>query len=71
LDNYRVALAADMPLKHLELTVLPTEETTARGIAEAVLCPIAPAIANAVSAATGHRFRNLPITSAQIREALS
>ena len=70
LDNYRVALASDMPLKHLGLTVLPTEETTARGIAEAVLCPIAPAIANAVSAATGHRFRDLPITSAQIREAL-
>ena len=70
LNNYRVALAADMPLKHLGLTILPTEETTARGIAEAVLCPIAPAIANAVSAATGHRFRDLPITPAQIREAL-
>lgn len=70
LDRYRVALAADMPLKHLHLTVLPTTQSTGKGIAEAVLCPIAPAISNAVAHATGHRFRELPITAEKIREAL-
>jgi CO/xanthine dehydrogenase Mo-binding subunit len=54
----------------MTLTILPTNETTAKGIAEAVLCPIAPAIANAIAYATGKRFRSLPITPAQIKEAL-
>lgn len=70
LDRYHVALASDIPLGRQRLTVLPTTETTGKGIAEAVLCPVAPAIANAVAFATGHRFRSLPITSKKIREAL-
>jgi CO/xanthine dehydrogenase Mo-binding subunit len=35
-----------------------------------VLCPIPPAIANAVAAATQRRFRSLPITPDKIKEAL-
>jgi CO/xanthine dehydrogenase Mo-binding subunit len=70
LDKYHVALASDVPLSDMTLTILPTNETTAKGIAEAVLCPIAPAIANAIAYATGKRFRSLPITPAQIKEAL-
>jgi CO/xanthine dehydrogenase Mo-binding subunit len=70
LDRYHVALASDVPLGKLGLNILPTTETTGKGIAEAVLCPIAPAIGNAVAAATGKRFRSLPITPANIREAL-
>jgi CO/xanthine dehydrogenase Mo-binding subunit len=70
LDRYQVALASDVPLGKLGLNILPTTETTGKGIAEAVLCPIAPAIGNAVAAATGKRFRSLPITPANIREAL-
>ncbi len=70
LDRYQVALAGDVPLGRLGLNILPTTETTGKGIAEAVLCPIAPAIGNAVAAATGKRFRSLPITPANIREAL-
>lgn len=70
LDRYHVPLAADVPFKRLGLTVLPSTETTGKGIAEAVLCPIAPAIANAVADATGVRVRALPITPQKIKEAL-
>jgi CO/xanthine dehydrogenase Mo-binding subunit len=70
LDNYHVALAGDVPLKKLGLTILPTTESTAKGIAEAVLCPIAPAIANAVAFATGHRFYELPMTPEKVRKVL-
>jgi CO/xanthine dehydrogenase Mo-binding subunit len=71
LDRYHVPLAGDLPLGRIGLTVLPTQESTAKGIAEAVLCPIAPAIANAIAHATGARFRHLPITAAQIKEVLA
>ena len=70
LHRYRVALSADMPLRHLRLHLLPATDTTSRGIAEAALCPVAPAVANAVADATGHRFRSLPITADQIKTAL-
>ena len=40
---------------------------TMKGIAEAVLCPIAPAIANAVHHAVGSPVRNLPIPFANMR----
>lgn len=68
LDRYHVALASDMP-RLMNITPLPSTEPTAKGIAEAVLCPIAPAIGNAIAHATGKRFRSLPITAKQIKEA--
>jgi len=71
LDRYHVALSADLPLARMGITPLPTGETTAKGIAEAVLCPIAPAIGNAIAHATGKRFRALPITAADIARALA
>ncbi|CAM4006901.1 xanthine dehydrogenase family protein molybdopterin-binding subunit [Roseateles saccharophilus] len=71
LDRYHVALSADVPLGRLNITTLPSEEPTAKGIAEAVLCPIAPAIGNAIAHATGKRFRSLPITAADIGRALA
>jgi CO/xanthine dehydrogenase Mo-binding subunit len=72
LNRYHVPLAKDVPLDRIELELLPPTDpdAPAKGIAEAVLCPIAPAIANAVSHATGARFRNLPITPAQVRAVL-
>jgi CO/xanthine dehydrogenase Mo-binding subunit len=70
LHRYRVARSADIPLKHLRMHLLSTTEPVSRGIAEAALCPIAPAVANAVADATGHRFRSLPITAEQIKTAL-
>jgi CO/xanthine dehydrogenase Mo-binding subunit len=71
LDRYQVALSADVPLARLNITTLGGGDDTAKGIAEAVLCPIAPAIGNAIAHATGQRFRSLPITAADIRKALS
>jgi CO/xanthine dehydrogenase Mo-binding subunit len=70
LDQYHVALASDMPAPtRMSITPLPSTESTAKGIAEAVLCPIAPAIGNAIAHATGKRFRSLPITAAKIKGA--
>ncbi|HSY86865.1 MAG TPA: molybdopterin cofactor-binding domain-containing protein [Verrucomicrobiae bacterium] len=70
LDRYHVARWGDMPLGRIGLDLLPATEDTGKGIAEAVLCPIAPAIANAVAHATGQRFRDLPLTPEKIRKAL-
>ena len=72
LNRYHVALAGDLPLDRIKLEVLPPlgKNPTAKGIAESVLCPIPAAIANAVADATGHVFGSLPITAANIREAL-
>lgn len=70
LDRYHVALAADVPLNAINVTTLPSTEPIAKGIAEAVLCPIAPAIGNAIAYATGKRFRSLPITANDIRKGM-
>lgn len=70
LDRYHVALSGDVPLGRLGITTLPSDEPTAKGIAEAVLCPMAPAIGNAIAHATGKRFRGLPITAGDVRRAL-
>jgi CO/xanthine dehydrogenase Mo-binding subunit len=71
LDRYRVAKAGDVPMDRLKLTLLPPEGDTAKGIAEAVLCPIAPAIVNAISHATGKRFDSLPVLAEDIRKVLA
>ena len=72
MNRYDVALWRDVPLDHVDLHILePTSpDEPGRGIAEAVLSPIAPAIANAVTDATGYRFRSLPITAEKVLEAL-
>lgn len=42
-----------------------------KGMAEVVMIAVVPAIANAVAHATGHRFRELPITPDKVHAALS
>ena len=72
LNRYHVALASDLPLERITLeTLAPIDNEPGRGIAEAVLCPIAPAIANAISSATGKPFTHLPITTDKIKQVLS
>jgi CO/xanthine dehydrogenase Mo-binding subunit len=71
LDRYHVALSGDLPLGRMNIHTLGGEDATAKGIAEAVLCPVAPAIGNAIAHATGKRFRALPMTAEVIRGALT
>lgn len=71
LDRYNVPRASDVPMTATTLTLLGTKDPTAKGIAEAVLCPIPAAIANAVAHATGHRPRALPITAEWVRGVLA
>ena len=73
LNRYSVALARDVPIDNIHLELLPpaSADAPAKGIAEAVLCPIAPAIANAIADATGFVFTQLPITARSIRERWS
>lgn len=71
LNRYGMALARDLPqLARMQLVTL-REDSHPKGIAEAVLCPIAPALANAAAHATGRFYRSLPITMEQLREALA
>ncbi len=71
LHRYNVPLAKHVPLRAAKLTLLGEDDPTAKGIGEAVLCPIPAAIANAVAHATGHRPRSLPITFGWVQEALA
>lgn len=73
LDKYTVARMADVPDNPPLVVLDPLPgEVTARGIAEAVMCPTPPAILNALSMATGGaRFTTLPVSAAAVKEALS
>jgi CO/xanthine dehydrogenase Mo-binding subunit len=81
LDRYHVPRWSDVPLlttyqpgkRAQELIIMPeTKEDgeAARGIAEAVMCSIAPAISNALRDAVGKRYSSLPITPAKILQGL-
>ena len=69
--RYHVAKAADVLFNQRLVTITADDKTDGRGIAEAVMCSVPPAIANAIYDAIGVRFRDLPITAAKVREALS
>ncbi|TRD20587.1 xanthine dehydrogenase family protein molybdopterin-binding subunit [Palleronia caenipelagi] len=81
LHKYHVARAADIPLggqyvrggraqELITLPPLPGTGRVGRGIAEAVMCSVPPAISNAIRDATGKRFSALPITPERIREEM-
>jgi CO/xanthine dehydrogenase Mo-binding subunit len=71
LNRYHVPRWGDLLLDRITLELLdPESGEPPRGIAEAVLCPVPPALANAIANATGKRFRSLPITPKKISEAL-
>jgi isoquinoline 1-oxidoreductase subunit beta len=56
--NYRVLRMYEMP-RQIEIHIVPNEEAPG-GVGEPGLPPIAPALCNAVFAATGKRIRKLP-----------
>ena len=73
LGQYLVARASDLPLRDLEIEVLPPVDANERpkGMAEVVMNPVAAALMNAIFDATGHRFRALPVTQEMIKGVLT
>ena len=61
-DGYRVLRLNEMP--QIEVHLLPSEEPPG-GIGEAAVALVAPAVCNALYAATGRRLRSLPIAAAK------
>lgn len=81
LNRYHVPRYQDVPLqtsyspgvRSQVLEVLPVtaaDNNQGRGIAEAVMCSIAPAISNALRDAVGVRYTSLPITPEKILQGL-
>ena len=68
LDTYRVLRMGDVP--EIEVEFLPSTEVPV-GLGEPGTTPVAPAIGNAIFAATGARIRHLPIRPEAVLEALA
>jgi CO/xanthine dehydrogenase Mo-binding subunit len=73
LGQYLVARGSDLPLRDLEIEMLPplTPDEPPKGMAEVVMIPVVPAILNAVFDATGRRFQSLPVTQTMLKEAIA
>jgi CO/xanthine dehydrogenase Mo-binding subunit len=72
LGRYLIARGSDLPLRDLEIEVLPAlSDEAPKGIAEVVMIPVVPAVLNAIFDATGRRFHSLPVTQAALRGVLS
>jgi CO/xanthine dehydrogenase Mo-binding subunit len=71
-NRYRLPHANDVAVWTQTAEILPalSADEPPKGIAEVVMIPIVPAIANAITHAIGKRFRATPITAEQILEAL-
>src|SRR6185295_5138039 len=65
LGQYLIARGSDLPLRDLEIEMLPpaTPDEPPKGIAEVVSIPVVPALLNAIFDATGRRFQSLPVTT--------
>src|SRR6202043_1456735 len=68
LDTYTPLRMGDVP--EVEIEFLPSTEVPV-GLGEPATTVVAPAIANAIFAASGARVRDLPIRPAAVREALA
>jgi isoquinoline 1-oxidoreductase beta subunit len=62
--DYPLARIADMP--RVEVHIVPSAANPT-GIGEPGVPPLAPAVANALAAATGKRVRKLPIGADSLR----
>jgi CO/xanthine dehydrogenase Mo-binding subunit len=73
LGQYLIARGSDLPLRDLEIEVLPpvTPNEPPKGIAEVVMIPVVPALLNAIHDATGRRFQSLPVTQTMLKGALA
>ena len=63
-DRYRVLTLADAPI--IEVHIVESDEAPG-GAGEPAVPPVAPAVVNAVFAATGKRIRSLPIAKQDLR----
>jgi CO/xanthine dehydrogenase Mo-binding subunit len=70
--DYRIPVASDLPMIDTVIVEVPNpvHPYGVRGVGEAPICPPLAAIANAVSAATGHRFTALPMSPPKVLAAL-
>ncbi len=66
-DDYPLMRIADAP-REIDVHIVPSDAPPS-GVGEPPVPPLAPALTNAIFAATGHRIRRLPI-GAQLREAM-
>jgi isoquinoline 1-oxidoreductase beta subunit len=66
-DDYPILRMNEMPL--VEVHIAPSKEKPG-GVGEPGVPPIAPAVANAVFAATGARIRSLPMTPEKVLRAM-
>lgn len=73
LGDYLVARGSDLPLRNLEIEMLPplTPDEPPKGMAEVVMIPVVPALLNAIFNATGHRFQSLPVTQSVLKGVLA
>jgi CO/xanthine dehydrogenase Mo-binding subunit len=72
-NRYTLPRARDVAVWKQSGEVLPALSDTdpPKGMAEVVMIAVVPAIANAVAHATGHRFRELPITPEKVLAAIA
>jgi isoquinoline 1-oxidoreductase beta subunit len=66
-NDYPLLRITESP-KRIETYFLPTKYPTT-GVGEPAIPPVAPAICNAIFAATGKRVRQMPLTRADLRWA--
>src|ERR1700730_11067523 len=73
LGQYLVARGSDLPLRDLEIEVLPpmTPDEPPKGIAEGVMIPVVPSLLNAIFDARGRHFQSLPVTQTMLKGALA
>jgi len=66
--DYALPVAPDVPVFETIIVEVPSADGPygARGIGEGPVCGAAAAVANAIAAATGVRFRSLPMTAPRI-----
>jgi CO/xanthine dehydrogenase Mo-binding subunit len=72
-NRYRLPMARHVAVWKQTADILPplSPSDPSKGIAEVVMIPVVGAVGNAVAHAIGKRVRDLPITSARIKEALN
>ena len=70
--DYRMPVASDLPMIDAVIIEVPNPDHPygVRGVGEAPIVPPIPAVANAVRAATGVRFSDLPLSPPRVLEAL-